>query len=87
MRNYQVISADSHVVEPQEMWGQRIEKRFRDRAAFDSFVLRPGHVNDRNSYKVRQGKVGSFRDYVKDDVLMFLNRKVCTELSKFYGYM
>lgn len=32
MKNYQVISADSHVLEPPEMWGQRIEKRFRDRA-------------------------------------------------------
>lgn len=62
-------------------------RKMEERAAFDSFVLRPGHVNDRNSYKVRQGKVGSFREYVKDDDLLFLNRKVRAELSEFYGYV
>ena len=30
--NGQVISADSHVTEPMELWETRIDKRFRDRA-------------------------------------------------------
>lgn len=29
---YQIISADSHFVEPPDMWAERIDKRFRDRA-------------------------------------------------------
>jgi hypothetical protein len=32
MATYQVISADSHFVEPPTMWAERIDKRFHDRA-------------------------------------------------------
>jgi hypothetical protein len=29
---YHIISADSHFVEPPNMWAERIDKKFRDRA-------------------------------------------------------
>jgi predicted TIM-barrel fold metal-dependent hydrolase len=32
MAEYRVISADSHFVEPPNMWGERIDKKFKDRA-------------------------------------------------------
>src|SRR6266446_8235484 len=32
MADHRVISADSHFVEPPNMWGERVDKKFRDRA-------------------------------------------------------
>src|SRR5260370_13731070 len=32
MADYRFISADSHFVEPPNMWRERIDKKFRDRA-------------------------------------------------------
>ncbi len=32
MIRYQTISADSHVVEPHDLWSERVESRFRDRS-------------------------------------------------------
>ena len=32
MASYGIISADSHFVEPPKMWGERLDKKFRDRA-------------------------------------------------------
>ena len=32
MENLQVISADSHVVEPADLWETRLDRKFRDRA-------------------------------------------------------
>jgi hypothetical protein len=32
MADYRIISADSHFVEPPNMWAERIDKKFRGRA-------------------------------------------------------
>ena len=32
MVNYRVISSDSHIFEPADLWTSRIEPKFRDRA-------------------------------------------------------
>ncbi len=32
MSEYRIISSDSHVIEPEDLWEERIDKRFRDRA-------------------------------------------------------
>ena len=32
MAEQRIISADSHFVEPPNMWAERIDKKFRDRA-------------------------------------------------------
>ena len=32
MTDYKLISADSHVSEPPDLWSERVDRRFRDRA-------------------------------------------------------
>src|SRR6266851_2008364 len=32
MADHRIISADSHFIEPPNMWGERVDKKFRDRA-------------------------------------------------------
>ena len=32
MTDYKLISADSHVSEPTDLWVERVDKRYRDRA-------------------------------------------------------
>lgn len=32
MADYRIISADSHFVEPPDVWAERIDKKFGDRA-------------------------------------------------------
>jgi hypothetical protein len=35
--------------------------------AFDSKILRPGDVRDPESFKVRRGKIGGYREYLSSD--------------------
>lgn len=51
-----------------------------------SFKLKAGDVNDPNSYKVRRGKVGGYRDELTPDQIARLDGKMATCLSGFYGY-
>lgn len=51
-----------------------------------SFKLKAGDVNDPNSYKVRRGKVGGYRDELTPDQIAQLERKMAAGLSAFYGY-
>ena len=54
---YELISADSHVIEPADVWTARIEKRFLDRAvsenangsfiAVEQFTVQGRSVNTR----------------------------------------
>ena len=41
MAEYKLISADSHIVEPPDMYTGRIEPRFRDRAPQDGAAQDP----------------------------------------------
>ena len=50
--------------------------------AFDSNILHPGDVRDPESFKVRRGKVGGYREYLSledqkyaADALMNLDRR------------
>src|SRR5712691_10054942 len=52
MAEYRIISADSHFVEPPNMWAERIDKKFRDRAP--------------RTVKGMQGKEGEF--FVCEDI-------------------
>src|ERR1043166_2603109 len=52
MAGYRIISADSHFVEPPNMWAERIDKKFRDRAP--------------HTVKGFQGKEGEF--FVCEDI-------------------
>ncbi|MCB0519578.1 MAG: sulfotransferase domain-containing protein [Lewinellaceae bacterium] len=54
--------------------------------AYHSFRLRPGDVNDLESYKTRRGKVGGYLDYLEPAEIDFLAKKVNGELDKLYGF-
>lgn len=51
-----------------------------------SFKLKAGDVNDPNSFKVRRGKVGGYRDELTPAQIAGLERKMAAGLSAFYGY-
>jgi hypothetical protein len=45
-----------------------------------------GQANDPESLKTRKGKVGGFVDYLEEDDIQRLNRKLVEELDPMYGY-
>jgi hypothetical protein len=51
-----------------------------------SFKLKAGDVNDPNSYKVRRGKVGGYRDELTPAQIERLEAKMAAMLPAFYGY-
>lgn len=48
--------------------------------------LRPKNKDDRESFKTRQGKVGGFVEYLSEADIAYLNEKMRTQLSSYYGY-
>jgi sulfotransferase family protein len=42
-------------------------KKLEAAGAFDSKILRPGDVTDPESFKVRRGKIGGYREYLSED--------------------
>ena len=48
--------------------------------------LRPGEENNVDSYKVRRGIVGGYKDYLSEEEIDRLNQKMRL-LSKNYGYV
>jgi hypothetical protein len=53
--------------------------------AFDSNILLPGDVRDPESFKVRRGKVGGYREYLSTDDQQFAAAAI-TELDRRFGY-
>jgi hypothetical protein len=51
-----------------------------------SSMLRPGDVNDPNSYKTRRGVVEGFYDYLPEEDVDYLNEKLAREMDPFFGY-
>jgi hypothetical protein len=49
-------------------------------------MLQPGQKDDPESYKVRRGKVGGFRDYLTPETIRYINERATAELPEFYGY-
>ncbi len=49
-------------------------KKMETSQQFQRQVLKPGDVNDQESFKVRRGKVGGYRDYLNDDDCGFLDQ-------------
>jgi hypothetical protein len=45
-----------------------------------------GSADDPESLKTRRGKVGGFVDYLSDEDVQWLNRKLSEELDPMYGY-
>jgi hypothetical protein len=53
--------------------------------AFDSNILHPGDVRDPESFKVRRGKVGGYREYLSAEDQQ-LAADAMTELDRRFGY-
>jgi len=53
--------------------------------AFDSKILRPGDVRDPESFKVRRGKVGGYREYLSTDDQKYA-ADALAELDVRFGY-
>jgi hypothetical protein len=53
--------------------------------AFDSKILHPGDVRDPESFKVRRGKVGGYREYLSAEDQQF-SADAMTELDPRFGY-
>ena len=53
--------------------------------AFDSKILRPGDVRDPESFKVRRGKVGGYREYLSAEDQVFA-ASALAKLDVRFGY-
>jgi hypothetical protein len=53
--------------------------------AFDSKILHPGDVRDPESFKVRRGKIGGYREYLSAEDQQFATDAM-TELDRRFGY-
>jgi sulfotransferase family protein len=53
---------------------------------FKSDKLRPGNINDAESFKVRKGKVGGFAEYLTGDQIAHLTSRMNKVLSPYFGY-
>ena len=54
--------------------------------AYNSFRLKPGDVNDPESFKIRRGKVGGYLDYLEPSEISYIADKVNRDLDKTFGY-
>jgi hypothetical protein len=52
----------------------------------DGTPLAAGKAGDPESFKTRRGKIGGYVDYLSADDVVWLNRRIDTELDPFYGY-
>src|SRR5947208_7312822 len=52
---------------------------------FRSKILQPRDREDPESFKVRQGKVGGFRDYLSDESQRYAE-EICAALNRVFGY-
>lgn len=60
-------------------------KKMESDGAFGSQRLRPADTSDPESFKVRRGKVGGYRDYLNDEDIAFLHEKI-QSLNPIFNY-
>ena len=77
---------DAEVKEAVEYASFRNMRKIEAGEEVKSFKLKAGDVNDPNSFKVRRGKVGGYRDELTPAQIAQLERKMAAGLSAFYGY-
>ena len=53
---------------------------------FSSDKLKPSDASDGDSYKVRRGKSGGYRDYLSDEQNAYIDSLVRNRLNPVYGY-
>jgi hypothetical protein len=61
-------------------------KELERRNFFKNSRLTPRDPSDPDSFKVRRGVVGGYRDYFKDEEIAEMEALVATQLSAIYGY-
>jgi hypothetical protein len=54
--------------------------------AFQTRAFQPADPDDPESFKVRKGKVGGYADYLGEQEIEYLNRKIREELNPVFGY-
>ncbi|MBW2094695.1 MAG: sulfotransferase domain-containing protein [Deltaproteobacteria bacterium] len=64
---------------------ENMKKMERD-GVLHSRKLQPRDLDDPETYKVRKGLVGGYRAYLSEDDIVYLNRKIETELEAAFGY-
>jgi len=77
---------DAEVKEAVEYASFRNMQKIEAGEEVKSFKLKAGDVNDPNSYKVRRGKVGGYRDELTPAQVAALESKMAATLSALYGY-
>ena len=60
-------------------------KKLEAAGAFDSKILKPGDVTDPESFKVRRGKIGGYREYLSDEDQRYA-AEALTRLHPHFGY-
>ena len=60
-------------------------QRLEAARAFDSNILHPGDVRDPESFKVRRGKVGGYREYLSPEDQQ-ISANVLADLDPRFGY-
>ena len=60
-------------------------KKLEAAGAFDSKILKPGNVTDPESFKVRRGKVGGYREYLSEDDQQYA-APIVKDLRPEFGY-
>jgi hypothetical protein len=60
-------------------------KKLEAAGAFDSKILRPGDVADPESFKVRRGKIGGYREYLAQEDQLYA-AEVLKQLHPHFGY-
>jgi hypothetical protein len=74
--------AFAHALEFSEFENMR---KLEAAGAFDSKILKPGDVTDPESFKVRRGKVGGYREYLSDEDQRYAE-KAMKKLAPRFGY-
>lgn len=63
-------------------------KKMESKGMFTSDKMQPGEKSDQDSFKVRQGKVGGFGDYLNDADLAYINQTIqemgCPFVEQYY---
>lgn len=60
-------------------------KKLEAAGAFDSKILKPGDVTDPESFKVRRGKIGGYREYLSEEDQRYA-AEVLADLQPRFGY-
>jgi len=78
---------------PDEIINQAVEyasfenmRKMEAEGRFHSGILKPADQADRESYKTRRGRVRGYLEYLSEQEVQWLNQKMQTTLSPFYGY-